>query len=38
MRSTPSSRKRLIRDNWVSLFPIENNITFIVDEDEDGIV
>ncbi|KAK4512285.1 adenosine kinase [Mucor velutinosus] len=38
IRPTPSSRKRLIRENWVALFPIENNITFIVDEDEDGIV
>ncbi|EPB83528.1 hypothetical protein HMPREF1544_09749 [Mucor circinelloides 1006PhL] len=37
-KPTPSSRKRLIRENWVSLFPIENNITYIVDEDQDGIV
>ncbi|CEP09516.1 hypothetical protein [Parasitella parasitica] len=34
----PSTRKRLERENWVRLFPIQNNITYIVDEDEDGII
>ncbi|KAL9559238.1 hypothetical protein MBANPS3_000505 [Mucor bainieri] len=38
IRSTPPMKKRLAREDWVALFPIENNITFIVDEDEDGIV
>ncbi|GAN09021.1 hypothetical protein MAM1_0238c08543 [Mucor ambiguus] len=37
-RPTPPLKKRLTREDWVALFPIENNITFIVDEDEDGIV
>lgn len=30
--------KRLQRSNWLELFPIDNNVTYIRDEDQDGVM